>query len=132
MRTKPRENPEGKVVLAVAVESASVPVSGVEFTTWSATVSEERRSSTTVPRGILRPSITTSTGEALSMVTSGMVKLPVGVEGTGTPSTLTTLSAAGGVVGKTSWNGVAKNTDGLMLPVICRWRPSIRMRPLEA
>ena len=53
------------------------------------------------------------------MVTSGMVKLPVESDGTGTPATLTTLSDAG-VVGRKTANGVAVTGIGLTLPVIVR------------
>jgi hypothetical protein len=123
------------VTEAVAVENVSVPVRGVEFTTWSGPLLENRWSWTTVPGGTERASMVTVTAEGPLIVTSGIVKLPVGVESTGlNPSAsviLTTRINGGGMGGKKNASGVEKIAEVVALPVNAIWNAPRRIRPIE-
>ena len=77
--TKPRENPDGNTAEAEAVESWGVPPNGDESMVRSAPVSENICSLTTVPVGMFRASITNVTAVVALTVTSGILKLPVGL-----------------------------------------------------
>jgi hypothetical protein len=124
-RTKLREKPGGSIAEAVAVDRSKVPVNGVESMIKSGPFSEKTWSRTTVPTGMKRPSRVKGTAEDVLMVTSGIIKLPVGLDGTGTPATLTTRTL--GVRGKKTLNGEAKRAVGKVLPVNI-WRKASKRR----
>jgi hypothetical protein len=85
-------------MLAVAVELATVPAKAEDETTWSAPVSDDMLRVRTVPRGMFVAARETGTATPLLIVTSGIVKLPVGTAGTATPlmDTIVTIGTADG------------------------------------
>jgi hypothetical protein len=102
---------------AVAVDEARVPVNGVESIVWSGPFSEYTNSFTTVPDGTFVAAILTAIGVDLLIPTSGTVKLPVGFDGTGCPSTCVTRMDGARVVGRNKANGDARIRVGLAVPV---------------
>jgi hypothetical protein len=62
-------------------------------------------------------------------MTSGIVKLPVGLGGTGIPATLTTRNDDTDI--RKMPKEAVKRGGGLVVPVIERWNASMRMRPGE-
>jgi hypothetical protein len=90
--TKPREKPDGSMADAEAVESCGVPTNGDESTVRSAPFSEKICSLMIVPVGMFRASITNTTAVVEFNVTSGTLKLPVGLAGNATPPTVNTFT----------------------------------------
>ena len=77
---------------AEALETCGVPTKGDESIVRSAPVSENICNFTTVPVGMFRASIANKTAAVEFKVTSGALKLPVGLGGTATPPTVSTFT----------------------------------------
>ena len=95
------------MTLAVAVEDARLPKSGVDGMFWSGPFSEKMVNVTTVPTGTLLASIATISGELEFTITSGIVKVPVGEVATAAPPTVTTRNLGIPVGDKKRPKGVA-------------------------
>src|SRR5882724_9643019 len=118
-------------MVAEAVDSASVPVRGVEFTTKSPAASETTLTLMMVPSGMLRASSATGIGEAVLTVTSAILLTPIGVGGTATPFTVTNRRV-GTLAGRGIWYGPPSDAAGVEVPVKLCVKASSRMRPTEA
>ena len=93
------EKPAGTVTVTVAVDSAAVPASGGDATTWVPSVSFATVTVIGVPGGMFRPSSWIATACEVLRVTSAGLKAPLGCAGTACPPTLTTRSWGWGLVG---------------------------------
>lgn len=101
-RMERRVKPGWGGMVAVAVESASVPAKGAEFTTESPPASEKTFTLMMVPIGMLRASRATGIGDAVLIVMSAVLLKPIGVGGTLVLLTVTTRRE-GTFVGRGTW-----------------------------
>ena len=82
-----------------------------------------------VPSGMLAPAMLMLTAVLVLIVTSGLVKLPMGIAGTATLLILTRRTV-GFVVGSGVLKGTPKVAVGEMVPVNVLVVASMRMRPI--
>jgi hypothetical protein len=78
--------------VAVVTPAVLVAASGVETTDWLGLLSVSKYTVAVVPAGMLVAVMFIVSGELEFRVTSGMVKLPVGLAGTATPPMLVTIT----------------------------------------